>query len=90
MTNDLRVLNMVDLKRQEQERLDALRPAEAVQRLLDAVDALARREAERLNIPLVDPTYHGCDPKWRDLLYAAQDVRYVAGKRQPASAPAKK
>lgn len=47
----------------------------AVTRLLDAVDGLADQEARRLGIPMVDPTYHGCDPRWRSLLNAAYRVR---------------
>ena len=78
----LRILDLAQLAAEEEARLRALDLTTAAAALTDAVHALAVREAGRLDIPFLDPTYHGCDPAWRGVLFAASDLRAVLRREQ--------
>lgn len=73
----LRLINLAEACAEEEARLAALDTSTAAHTLLAALRVLADEEAERLEIPFVDPTYHGCDPAWRDVLRAAGDLRHT-------------
>jgi hypothetical protein len=77
VTGKLRVVNLAELQAQEQARLAALDAQSAGRALVEAVRALARHEADRIDVPFLDPTYHGCDPIWRATLDAASDLNAV-------------
>lgn len=70
-------IDMAAMMAAERARVAALDLPAAARALLDAARALAEHEADRLDIPFMDPTYHGCEPAWRALLYAAGDLRTV-------------
>lgn len=78
----LRVVSLADLQAQEGARLAALDVPTTAQVLLVAVRRLADQEARRIKVPFLDPTYHGCDPAWRDALNAARDLAVVLAREQ--------
>jgi hypothetical protein len=75
--SSLRLISLAELKAKEDARLRALDTPTATVALLRAMERLADQEARRIGVPMLDRTYHGCDPSWRDALNAAADLAYV-------------
>jgi hypothetical protein len=78
----LRRVDLGALMREEEERIAATSPEDALARLGRAIGVVTDLEAARTNIPgMFDPTYHGADPRWRELHYAYRDLRSVLRRR---------
>jgi hypothetical protein len=73
----LQQIDFAALAAEEDARLDALDTESATLALVAAILRLAEQEARRLDVPCLDPTYHGCNPVWRDALNATADVVHV-------------
>jgi hypothetical protein len=78
MTRKLQVVSFGDMMREEDKRVDQLTLSQAVANLRSALKAVTAKEAKRIGVGRFDPTYHGCDPDWRDLHYAAWDLEHIA------------
>lgn len=77
MSDRLKRVDFVELEAEENARLDALDIDSATLALVSAMQRLAQQEADRIGVPFLDPTYHGCDPVWREALNATADLAHV-------------
>ena len=76
----VRLIDMAAVMPEEEDRLATLGVLTAAEALVGAVERLAEQEADRIGVPFLDPTYHGCDPAWRDALDTARDINAVLGR----------
>lgn len=83
----LRFVPLEEFIASERARVEALDVPAAIEALLAAIGELASHEARRLDVPSIDPTYHGCEPAWSKALLAAWDLREVSRRDGVLGAP---